>query len=85
MMAVCLTPRRSRRGRGGAGLEGLVLSNCVYGLNTIISPCDSLIECLRSEAESPLCPLCVTSHVITLQSFVLLQETVCVLQTHQAQ
>lgn len=30
-------------------------SNCVYGLNTIISPCDS-------EAEKPLC---VTSHIIT--------------------
>lgn len=38
-MAVCLSP-----GRGGACEERLVLSNCVYGSNTIISPCDSLIE-----------------------------------------
>lgn len=50
-------------GRGGASEERLVLSNPVYGSNTIIPPCDSLIEWLRSERE---CPLCVTSHIITL-------------------
>lgn len=31
-------------GERGAGEERLVLSNCVYGSNTIISPCDCLIE-----------------------------------------
>lgn len=37
MMAVCLTLGRSRTGRGAVGEERLVLSNCVYGSNTIIS------------------------------------------------
>lgn len=43
--------------RGGANEEGLVLSNCVYSSNTIISSCDSLIEWLHSEREWPWCPL----------------------------
>lgn len=64
MMAVCLTAGRSSRDReserGVAGEGRLVLSNCVYGSNTIISPCDSLID--STQMESVRDTLCATSH-----------------------
>lgn len=50
MMAFCLEEE-------GANEERLVLSNCVYSSNTIISPCNALSDSTQEESGPGVCPL----------------------------